>query len=198
MVDLVRFSARQRVAVRSGFLISHVISNVSRGPLHVVEVVHASRASRGATAAALCHLDVAAATTAAAATAALAQRHILCLWGGSQRRLTVECAAADAYEQRDDGLRGDGGREEEERERERLRNENGDLRSILKQYLDGISVNEDVINAPNPLLVVNHKTNIVMPAAYQRPPANTIVEGSHTVLSQVNNQLAQGRQGASI
>ena len=48
-----------------------------------------------------------------------------------------------------------------ERERERLRHENGDLRSILKQYLDGISVNEDVINNPNPLLVVNHKTNIV-------------------------------------
>ena len=64
-------------------------------------------------------------------------------------------------------------------ERERLRNENGDLRSILKQYLDGISVNEDVINAPNPLLVVNHKTNIVTAAAYQRPVASTVVEGSH-------------------
>ena len=48
-----------------------------------------------------------------------------------------------------------------ERERDRLKRENTDLRSILKQYLDGISVNEDVINNPNPLLVVNHKTNIV-------------------------------------
>jgi len=85
-----------------------------------------------------------------------------------------------------------------EKERERLRNENGDLRSILKQYLDGISVNEDVINNPNPLLVVNHKTNIVMQAAYKRPPPATIVEGTHAVLSHVQNQLAQGRQGASI
>ena len=85
-----------------------------------------------------------------------------------------------------------------ERERDRLRNENGDLRSILKQYLDGISVNEDVINNPNPLLVVNHKTNIVMPSAFQRPPPNTVVEGMHTVLSNVHNQLLQGRQGASI
>jgi hypothetical protein len=85
-----------------------------------------------------------------------------------------------------------------ERERERLRSENGDLRSILKQYLDGISVNEDVINNPNPLLVVNHKTNIVMSAAYQRPAPNTIVEGAHAVMSHVNNQLLQGRQGASI
>jgi len=66
-----------------------------------------------------------------------------------------------------------------ERERDRLSHENGDLRSILKQYLDGISVNEDVINNPNPLLVVNHKTNIVIPAAYQRPVASTVVEGSH-------------------
>ena len=68
-----------------------------------------------------------------------------------------------------------------ERERERLRNENGDLRSILKQYLDGISVNEDVINNPNPLLVVNHKTNIVMPSSYRPPGSATIVEGAHAV-----------------
>merc|ERR1719230_438358 len=81
-----------------------------------------------------------------------------------------------------------------ERERERLRNENGDLRSILKQYLDGISVNEDVINAPNPLLVVNHKTNIVMPSG-RRPVASTIVEGAHAVMIP---QLTNGRQGATI
>jgi len=89
-----------------------------------------------------------------------------------------------------------------ERERARLRSENGDLRSILKQYLDGISVNEDVINNPNPLLVVNHKTNIVMPAAHQRPPPNTTVEGMHAVrsnpLTDGRNQLHRGRQGASI
>ena len=83
-----------------------------------------------------------------------------------------------------------------ERERERLQHENGDLRSILKQVLDGISVNEDVINHPNPLLVVNHKTNIVMQNAYhQRPPPATIVEGAHAVMIP---QLARGQQGASI
>lgn len=82
-----------------------------------------------------------------------------------------------------------------ERERDRLGNENSDLRSILKQYLDGISVNEDVINAPNPLLVINHKTNIVMGSAYPRPVANTIVEGAHAVMV---GQGARGQQGASI
>merc|ERR1711939_465804 len=89
-----------------------------------------------------------------------------------------------------------------DREKMRLSGENSDLRSILKQYLDGISVNEDVINNPNPLLVVNHKTNIVMPAAHQRPPPNTTVEGMHTVrsnpLTDGRNQLHRGRQGASI
>jgi len=45
------------------------------------------------------------------------------------------------------------------RERERLSQENSDLRTILKQYLDGISVNEDVMGAANPLFVVNSKTN---------------------------------------
>jgi len=85
-----------------------------------------------------------------------------------------------------------------DQERERLSHENSDLRSILKQYLDGISVNEDVINNPNPLLVVNHKTNIVLPSMHQRAPPNTIVEGLHAVTSHVANGLAQGRQGASI
>ena len=84
-----------------------------------------------------------------------------------------------------------------ENERERLRRENGDLRSILKQYLDGISVNEDVLNNLNPLLVVNHKTSIVASGRQRAAPA-TIVEGAHTVSSQVRNQLLQGRQGASI
>jgi len=82
-----------------------------------------------------------------------------------------------------------------ERERDRLRRENTDLRSILKQYLDGISVNEDVINAPNPLLVVNHKTNIVMPNAHRMAPVSTVIEGSHV---QMIGGGLQGQQGASI
>ena len=82
-----------------------------------------------------------------------------------------------------------------ERERDRLQRENTDLRSILKQYLDGISVNEDVINAPNPLLVVNHKTNIVMPNAQRMAPVSTVIEGSHV---QMIGGGWQGQQGASI
>merc|ERR1719221_2369475 len=47
-----------------------------------------------------------------------------------------------------------------DQEGKRLNKENVQLRSILKQFLDGVSVNEDVLSAPNPLLVVNGKVNL--------------------------------------
>jgi len=47
-----------------------------------------------------------------------------------------------------------------EQEGTRLQKENLQLRSILKQFLDGVSVNEDVMAQPNPLLVVNGKVNL--------------------------------------
>ena len=71
-------------------------------------------------------------------------------------------------------------------ERDRMNAENADLRAILKQYLDGISVNEDVINNPaNPLLIVNNKLLVgtraaaaaqhAAPAPPSRPPAQEVV-----------------------
>ncbi len=50
-----------------------------------------------------------------------------------------------------------------ERERARLEQENSDLRTILKQYLDGISVNDDALRNPNPLLIVNQPTTANSP-----------------------------------
>jgi hypothetical protein len=50
-----------------------------------------------------------------------------------------------------------------EQEHTRLSRENQDLRAILKQYLDGISVNSEVIDAHNPLLVVNSKSGVAYP-----------------------------------
>jgi len=46
-----------------------------------------------------------------------------------------------------------------EKERETLETENTRLRAILKQYLDGISVSESVLQQQNTLMVVNYKTN---------------------------------------
>ena len=47
-----------------------------------------------------------------------------------------------------------------EKEKENLEKENQDLRSILKQYLEGISVNAQTVNGPNSLLVVNGRVNL--------------------------------------
>lgn len=41
-----------------------------------------------------------------------------------------------------------------------LQTENNQLRMLIKQYLDGISVNNDVLEHSNPLLVVNNRTNV--------------------------------------
>jgi hypothetical protein len=52
-----------------------------------------------------------------------------------------------------------------ERERSLLNEENAELRSILKQYLDGISVNQEVLAQNNTLLIVNGRTNAPMQVA---------------------------------
>ena len=50
-----------------------------------------------------------------------------------------------------------------DKEKSRLEKENADLRSILKQYLDGISVNDEVMNNPiNPLMVVNNRLQVTL------------------------------------
>ncbi|KAJ3209492.1 Dynein regulatory complex subunit 2 [Dinochytrium kinnereticum] len=64
------------------------------------------------------------------------------------------------------------------RHRDVLREENMHLRSILKQYLDGISLNEDVLSQLNPLVVVNGRTNA--PLRHPQSQLNiTYVELSH-------------------
>ena len=47
-----------------------------------------------------------------------------------------------------------------DKEKDTLMRENSQLRTLLKQYLDGISVNDEIINQVNPLFVVNHRTNL--------------------------------------
>jgi len=70
-----------------------------------------------------------------------------------------------------------------EREGERLSKENGQLRSILKQFLDGVSVNEEVLNNPNPLLVVNGKVNLNHVPVKRIGDKKVHVEAAHHVTS---------------
>ena len=67
-----------------------------------------------------------------------------------------------------------------ERRRDELRKENQQLQGVLKQFLDGISVNAEVLAAPNPLLVVNGKANLNRPPV-QRMLQPTIVDGNQMV-----------------
>ncbi|XP_002131334.2 dynein regulatory complex subunit 2 isoform X1 [Ciona intestinalis] len=61
-----------------------------------------------------------------------------------------------------------------DKEKQILTQENQQLRNVLKQYLDGISVNDEILSQNNPLFVVNHKTNVklsvpVMDSRVQQP-----------------------------
>ncbi len=47
-----------------------------------------------------------------------------------------------------------------DKEKMTLLQENQQLRTLLKQYLDGISVNDEILSQVNPLFVVNHRTNV--------------------------------------
>jgi hypothetical protein len=63
-------------------------------------------------------------------------------------------------------------------EKKRLQKENSDLRGILKQYLDGISITEDVVDQDNPLLIVNGKVNLVEKMPVRRSGPSTMQEGA--------------------
>ena len=47
-----------------------------------------------------------------------------------------------------------------DKEKQTLMAENSQLRTLLKQYLDGISVNDEILSQVNPLFIVNNKTNV--------------------------------------
>jgi len=70
-----------------------------------------------------------------------------------------------------------------EKERSTLETENTRLRAILKQYLDGISVSESVLQQQNTLMVVNYKTNA---------PLNSVPVGDGRV------QQKQRQQGVEL
>lgn len=70
-----------------------------------------------------------------------------------------------------------------EREKAVLRQENQKLRLLLKQYLDGISVSDEVLSQLNPLLILNHKPHAPGPAgkAHCKRPLHNVIEAAHEV-----------------
>lgn len=75
-----------------------------------------------------------------------------------------------------------------EKQKATLEKENLFFKNLLKQYLDGVSVNDDVINANNPLLVVNNKVNLNRPPVmYEDGQHATVIEGNF----EMNNAALQ-------
>eukprot|EP01135_Chromosphaera_perkinsii_P006115 Nk52_evm2s403 gene=Nk52_evmTU2s403 len=70
-----------------------------------------------------------------------------------------------------------------DKERNALFEENANLKLLLKQYLDGISVNAEVMKQSNPLLVVNGNTNVPLnvPLSDGRVAGTTAVDGIEKV-----------------
>jgi hypothetical protein len=69
------------------------------------------------------------------------------------------------------------------KEREKLERQNEDLRLILKQYLDGVSVNEEVMAGTNSLLVVNNRLQLNVPVGSRREAPSVVVEAAHAVMA---------------
>ena len=72
-----------------------------------------------------------------------------------------------------------------ERDHQLLQVENQQLRGLLKQYLDGISVSEEILNKDNPLFIVNNKNNMmhvpIGDVRVQGKERHTVVEAAHVV-----------------
>ena len=75
------------------------------------------------------------------------------------------------------------------KEKERLEAENRDLQSILKQYIDGISVNESVMGSLNPLLVLNGRIHLNQPKV-------EAMGQQHVTVVEANHMVETGRAGA--
>lgn len=67
-----------------------------------------------------------------------------------------------------------------ENKKKALEKENKFFKNLLKQYLDGVSVNEDVMTQANPLFVVNNRIQLNRPPV-EREGRQTVVEAAHVV-----------------
>lgn len=68
--------------------------------------------------------------------------------------------------------------------RVQLSQENQQLRTLLKQYLDGISVSDEILSHNNPLFIVNNRSNVpvrIHVDPRQRHQVKTVVEAAHIV-----------------
>lgn len=82
------------------------------------------------------------------------------------------------------------------RQKDTLNKDNQMLKSLLKQYLDGISLNDEVLRTPNPLFIVNNRINITQePVEEIHAPtvidANVVHAYNHSQLGRMAPQRFQ-------
>ena len=70
-----------------------------------------------------------------------------------------------------------------EKQKKQLEKENLFFKSLLKQYLDGVSVNEDVMAGSNPLLVINNRIQLNRPAVERVD--KTVIEAAHVIQNRI-------------
>lgn len=68
-----------------------------------------------------------------------------------------------------------------DRQKARLQEENANLQSVLRQYLEGISVTTDAVDKDNTLFVINGRTSVPRHAMPVREAPPTVVEANHMV-----------------
>lgn len=78
-----------------------------------------------------------------------------------------------------------------QREKARVESENRELQAILKQYLDGVSVNDAVMNSSNPLLVVNGRLRL-LPQQQQARLGDGSGDGKKPIID-ANHMVATNR-----
>ncbi len=77
-----------------------------------------------------------------------------------------------------------------DKQKKMLDKENVFLKSLLKQYIDGVSVNDDVMANANPLFVVNYKVNLNRPPVEKAEVPKSYVEANVVV----NNVVMQNQK----
>ncbi|CAF4248241.1 unnamed protein product [Rotaria magnacalcarata] len=70
-----------------------------------------------------------------------------------------------------------------EKERSILQSENMQLKMLLKQYLDGISVNDEIMSQTNPLMILSSRRVLESQSAGKQlsniRPVKVIIEAQH-------------------
>ncbi|BHF66182.1 Dynein regulatory complex subunit 2 [Sparganum proliferum] len=81
------------------------------------------------------------------------------------------------------------------KERDVLTNQNDNLKHLLTQYLDGLSVNDEILAKPNSLFVVNGRSNLnpnpLIKDARVRPVATVKLEALHIYKDSVTSGLLE-------